>query len=91
MACKTCGKQYHVCSACGFSGDESYMWDYCSETCFDASPKGQARQSADAALWNFLKTLSDEQLKAIESYEIDLSVRVAVELDNRKRSSRENT
>lgn len=57
--CKTCGKNFHACSACGL--DWEWEYEYCSHKCWENSDVYQEEQKELEEARRVLDVLSDEQ------------------------------
>ena len=58
--CKTCGKEYHHCSSCGYEGEWYSPYDYCSEEC---ATKNIDHIQLKSKIINFIESLSTDDQK----------------------------
>lgn len=56
--CKSCGREYHHCSSCGYDGEWYDPFEYCSEGC---AGKGPEHLELKKKIVDFIESISEEQ------------------------------
>ena len=59
--CKTCGKEYHHCSSCGYEGEWYSPYDYCSEKCAE---KDVDHNKLRETIIKFIESLTEKNQKS---------------------------
>ena len=56
--CKSCGREYHHCSSCGYDGEWYDQYEYCCESC---AKKSLGHVDLKTKIVEFIESLTKEQ------------------------------